>query len=216
MALRSQLAALPLDEPADSTLTALVRSRRSIRAFRPDPIDREVVAGLLRAVLWAPSPHNSQPWRFTALFEAEDRERLAGAMAARLAEDLGAAGIGEEEIRRQTSRSFRRIAGAPAVVLCSLHPDGLARFEDAHQNDLEWRMAVQSVGAAMQTLFLLAAERGIGTCWMAAPMYCPDIVRAVLDLPADWEPQALALLGYPAGEGKVRPRRPLDQVLDLR
>lgn len=77
-------------------------------------------------------------------------------------------------------------------------------------------MAVQSVGAVLQTLFLLAFERGLGTCWMAAPMYCPDEVRSALSLPQNYEPQALVLMGYPAREGKMRARRPLGEVVDLR
>jgi nitroreductase len=77
-------------------------------------------------------------------------------------------------------------------------------------------MAVQSVGAALQTLFLLAHERGIGSCWMAAPMYCPEAVRDALSLPESFAPQALVLLGYACRPGKVRPRRPLGEVIDVR
>lgn len=208
---------IPLEEEAPtSTLAGLVQTRRSIRAFRNEPIDRTLVSDLLRAALWAPSPHNSQPWRFTALFGADDKETLAEAMAARLVQELRADGADETEIRRQTGRSLHRISSAPAVVVCSLHPHGLVSFADARRTALEWQMAVQSVGAILQTLFLLAAERGVGSCWMAAPMYCPDVVRATLHLPPDWAPQALVLLGYAAHEGKVRSRRPIDEVLDLR
>jgi nitroreductase len=77
-------------------------------------------------------------------------------------------------------------------------------------------MAVQSVGAVLQTLFLLAAAHGLGACWMAAPMYCPEAVREVLELPGHQVPQALVLLGYPAAPGKVRERRPFEEVVDLR
>jgi nitroreductase len=77
-------------------------------------------------------------------------------------------------------------------------------------------MAVQSVGSALQTLFLLAHARGIGSCWMAAPMYCPEIVREVLSLPDTYVPQALALLGYAENPGTIRPRRPFEQVVDIR
>jgi nitroreductase len=77
-------------------------------------------------------------------------------------------------------------------------------------------MAVQSVGAVLQSLFLLAHERGLGTCWMAAPMYCPAAVRAVLALPDAEQPQALVLMGYAAGEGKRRARRLRTEVIDLR
>jgi coenzyme F420-0:L-glutamate ligase / coenzyme F420-1:gamma-L-glutamate ligase len=51
---------------------------------------------------------------------------------------------------------------------------------------------------------------------MAAPMYCPDVVRRTLALPGEWSPQALALLGYPAVAGKPRERRPFLEAVDMR
>ena len=44
---------------------------------------------------------------------------------------------------------------------------------------------------------------------MCAPLFCPDTVKAALGLPADWEPQALVTLGYPAAAGRIRERRTL-------
>lgn len=199
-----------------SALRDLILSRRSVRAFRDDPISPEVVRELLADVLWAPSPHNSEPWRFTVVFGREDKVRLARVMAAKLIEELHADGVSEDVIQRQSARSQERIIGAPVVILCSLVGDGLVSYRDERRTALEWAMAVQSVGAVLQTLFLLAHERGIGSCWMAAPMYCPEIVREALSLPGSYEPQALALLGYPGRPGTTRPRRPLDSIAEFR
>lgn len=203
-------------EPIALALTDVVRGRRSVRAFCDQSISRQTVAELLRDVIWAPSPHNSQPWRFTGLFEAGDKQRLADAMAEQLASELRADDLSAEIIERQTGRSRGRISSAPVVLLCSLTGDGLVAYADQRRNQLEWQMAVQSVGAALQTLFLLAAQRGIGACWMAAPMYCPEVVREVLGLPTEFVPQALVLMGHPTGPGKVRERRSFEQVVDLR
>lgn len=202
--------------PPGSPLRDLVRLRRSIRAFRDEAVPRSLVEEILRQALWAPSPHNSQPWRFTVLFEPPDKERLAGTMADQLAAELRADGLSDDAIERQTGRSWRRISTAPVVMLCSLEPDGLVEYPDVRRNALEWQMAVQSVGAILQTIFLLAAAEGLGSCWMAAPMYCPDLVRAALALARSYEPQALVLLGFAAGPGKVRERRGVDEVLDIR
>src|SRR5579872_4834055 len=196
--------AFTLSPPA--ALRDLVLSRRSTRSFTDEPVPDGVLRQLLADSVWAPSPHNSQPWRFTVLTRRPDRERLAGAMASRLAEELRADGLDAAGIARQTERSQQRIVGAPAVLVCSLVDNGLTSYPDRRRNELEWLMAVQSVGAVLQTLFLLAAERGLGSCWMAAPMYCPEVVRDVLGLPDAYRPQALALLGFPAGPGRVRGR----------
>ena len=41
--------------------------RRSIRHFRSETVPRPLIANILRTAMWAPSPHNVQPWRFTVL-----------------------------------------------------------------------------------------------------------------------------------------------------
>lgn len=170
---------------------------------------------LIAVADWSPSPHNSQPWRFTVLSEGKKQE-LAQSMAERLVADLQKTSVTAEEIERQVSKSRSRIVSAPNATVCSIVPEGLKLWGDLRANDLEYQMAVQSVGAVLQTLFLAAWERGIGTCWMAAPLYCQDTVRACLSLPDEYAPQALVLMGYPAGEGRVRPRRPLHEIAQVR
>jgi len=197
-------------------IAGAVRERRSIRAFSDSPVAAETIEELLRDAVWAPSPHNAQPWRFTMLLTDEAKAGLAGAMAEQLTRELTEDGLEPEQIERQTGRSRRRISTAPVVLLCSLVRDGLVPYGDARRHDLEWQMAVQSVGAVLQTLMLLAAERGIGSCWMAAPMYCPEVVLGALDLPEDFSPQALVLMGYPEADAKARPRRPLGEVLEIK
>lgn len=200
---------------ARSALRDAVLGRRSIRYFRPQPVPEHVIRELLRDTVWAPSPHNSQPWRFTIIWSASAKSSLADAMGKQLVADLRVAGSPRSEAEEQALRSRRRIVAAPAAILCSLQHDGLIHYPDARMNALEWEMAVQSVGAALQTLFLLAYDRGLGSCWMAAPMYCPDVVRAALGLPADVYPQALILMGYPAKPGRERGRRPLNEVINV-
>jgi len=70
-------------------------------------------------------------------------------------------------------------------------------------------MAVQSVALAAQNLLLMAHAEGLGACWVCAPLFCPDVVRDVLSLPADWEAQGLITMGYPA-EQRTKTREPLD------
>ena len=52
-------------------------TRRSVRAFTPEPVSREQVLEILRAGSWAPSGLNNQPWRFAIVFDAAVRGRLA-------------------------------------------------------------------------------------------------------------------------------------------
>jgi nitroreductase len=64
-------------------------------------------------------------------------------------------------------------------------------------------MAVQSVGAVLQTLFLLGHESGLGSCWMAAPCTVPTWCGMPSTCP-EHQPQALVLMGYPASAARFR------------
>jgi coenzyme F420-0:L-glutamate ligase / coenzyme F420-1:gamma-L-glutamate ligase len=201
---------------ATAGLREIVRTRRSIRTFAKTTVPIELIREVLSDALWSPSPHNSQPWRFTVLLTSQDRQHLANAMAERLADELRAEGAEEAAIEVQTHRSQERISAAPVAIVCSLTADGLVRYSDARRSELEWLMAVQSVGGVLQTIFLLAAARELATCWMAAPMYCPEVVCRSLNLPDEYVPQALVLMGYATVAGKMRERRRFDSVVDFR
>ena len=51
---------------------------------------------------------------------------------------------------------------------------------------------------------------------MCAPLFCQDVVGGALELPADWEAQALVTLGYPASGGKPAMRRPIRELMVAR
>jgi F420 biosynthesis protein FbiB-like protein len=192
-------------------LQEAIMSRRSIRRYRPDPIPETVILTLLEAACWSPSAHNRQPWRFCVVRDAARKEMLARAMGERLRRDLTADGVAEEVIAADVGRSYARITGAPALIALCLSMVDMDRYPDERRAALEYHMAAQSAAMAGQNLLLAAHQMGLGACWMCAPLFCPDVVRAALDLPDDWQPQALITLGYPA-EVKEKSRRALDEV----
>ena len=116
-------------------------------------------------------------------------------------------------VEADVSRSYARITGAAAVVAVCLTMQDMDRYPDEKRSRAEYLMAVQSVAMAVQNLLLAAHSESLGACWMCAPLFCGDAVRGALDLPAQWEPQALVTLGYPAGQGKLAQRKPLAEVL---
>jgi F420 biosynthesis protein FbiB-like protein len=168
-----------------------------------------LIEKLLTAAIWAPSAHNRQPWRFTILRSQAIKHRLALAMGDRLRGDLSADGVAPGLIDADVNRSYKRIAGAPALILVSLTLEDMDSYPDKKRQQNEWIMAVQSTAMAGQNLLLTAHAVGLGACWMCAPLFCPEVVRDVVDLPADWQPQGLITIGYPA-ERKTKSRRPLE------
>ena len=190
-------------------LHTLVRTRRSIRRYDGRPVARDLLHRLLEAAVWAPSAHNRQPWRFCVVTERATQEALSAAMGARWHADLTADGADPAFIARRVAISHARVTGAGALVVACMSMEEMDAYPDPTRAHAEWTMATQSVALACQNLLLAAHAHGLGACWMCAPLFVPDLVRTVLDLPPAWEPQALITLGYPA-ESKERDRAPLE------
>jgi coenzyme F420-0:L-glutamate ligase / coenzyme F420-1:gamma-L-glutamate ligase len=195
-------------KPLTPAFWQLVRSRRSIRRYRPDPVPREVVEALLEAAIWAPSAHNRQPWRFCVVTDGATKAELSHRMGEQWRKDLAADGMAAEVVEQRVAISHARMTTAPVLIVPSVSMEDMDRYPDPARNLAETMMAVQSVALACENLLLAAHDAGLGACWLCAPLFVPDLVRGVLSLPAAWQPQAMITLGYPA-EVKERDREPL-------
>jgi coenzyme F420-0:L-glutamate ligase/coenzyme F420-1:gamma-L-glutamate ligase len=187
-----------------------IYERRSHRRYRPELVPRHLITQIITAATWAPSAHNRQPWRFVVIETRTQKHTLAHAMADRLRQDLRSDGVPEEAIRKDTNRSINRMVSAPVLILMCLTMEDMDRYPDQQRAENEYLMAVQSTAMAGQNLMLAAHELGLSTCWMCAPLFCPDVVRQSLGLPSDWIPQGLLTLGYAAQE-RSKDRRHVDE-----
>ena len=193
-----------------------IRARRSIRRYTDQDVDRATIDAALEAATHAPSAHNRQPWRFAVVTSPEAKVQLASAMGERLRADRLADGDSPDAVEADVSRSRARITTAPVVVLACLTMSDMDKYPDARRGDAERIMAIQSVAAAIQNLLLAAHALGLGTSWMCAPLFATGEARAALDLPDDWEPQALITMGYPAAEPKPKEIKPLSSRVEYR
>lgn len=192
---------------------AFLRSRRSIRSYRPERPPGEALERIFASASLAPSAHNRQPWRYVVVEDAGLKARLATAMGVRLAADRRRDGDPEEAIRSDVSRSFERITGAPILIVVAMTISEMDTYPDETRSRAEYLMAVQSTAMATQTLLLAAHAEGLGSCWMCAPLFCPAEVREVLSLPDGWQPQGLLTLGYAARPGRLKPRKPVSEFV---
>ena len=199
----------------------LLRTRRSVRRFLPNPISPETLQRILETAGFAPSAHNRQPWRFAVVATPAARQRLAEALSAEFRQSLLAdllppsppgRGAGGEGIDARVERSRQRLLNAPAAILLCLDPTDGDHYPDLARQQAEHIMGVQSAALAGGTLLLAAHAEGLAGVWLCAPLFAPQAARLALDLPAAWEPQALLLLGYPARTPPPRPRRPLSET----
>ncbi|HEX5094961.1 MAG TPA: nitroreductase family protein [Acidimicrobiia bacterium] len=196
------------------SVPAFLEARRSIRAFLPKTVARDDIDVLVEAACIAPAPHHSRPWRFVVLDTADAKQRLADGMGEKWRTDLAGDDVDTARIDELVAKSHEKITGAPVVVLGCLTWDGLDRYPDEKRQRAEWGMALLSLGAAVENFMVAAADRGLASCWVAAPIFCPEEARDALALPPEWLPHAMVVVGYPdpAYVGRPRPPIPLEDL----
>jgi nitroreductase len=86
------------------------------------------------------------------------------------------------------------------------------QYPDASRADAERIMAIQSTAGAGLMLLLGVHAEGLAGVWNCAPLFAPEVVKAALELPASWEPQALIMVGNAADAPKTPPRKTLGEV----
>ena len=180
--------------------------RRSVREFAAAPVDPAALRRAVGVALTAPAPHHSTPFRFAWLRDPARRTALLDAMAARWRADLEADGRPADEVARRMRRGdlLRR---APELVVPFRTGDGMHAYPDEARRAGERTMFTVAGGAAVQSLLVALAAEGLGSCWVGSTIFAPDVVRAVLELPDDWEPLGAVAVGVPASPAVPRPPR---------
>jgi coenzyme F420-0:L-glutamate ligase/coenzyme F420-1:gamma-L-glutamate ligase len=184
--------------------------RRTVRTFTEAPVDGQLLARCVGVALTAPAPHSSRPVRFVLL--CEHRAELLDAMRNRWAADLAADGWSPERIARRTARG-QILHEAPEVILPFVTGDGRHDYPDEHRRQAERTMFTVAGGAAVQALLVALAAEGLGSAWISSTIFAPDVVRSVLELPADWEPLGAVAVGFAAEPPVVRDPVPTDGLL---
>lgn len=148
-------------------LINLIKERRSVRAYKEEPISSEVLEKLIEAAIWAPSSCNRQPWFFVIVTEKEQKTRIASAVGGQ-----------------------KTITNAPVVIIVTIN---LAAYEGVLEHNVA---PFLDAGVALENILLIAHSMGIGACPIAGRLQ-EDIIRDALDIPKTHKIMGLVTLGIP-------------------
>jgi F420 biosynthesis protein FbiB-like protein len=180
----------------NNNLLSFLKSRRSTKNLRSGKISQYLIEKILEVAISAPSAHNSQPWRFLVINNKKIKNKLAYSMVKVWEKDLLKDGLPKKDIKKLTENSIYRIKNSSVVIIVCLCLEDVYVYTDTKRNHTEYLMAVQSVAASIENLLLAIHAKGLGACWRCAPLFCPIIVKEVLNLPNNLEPHALIEIGY--------------------
>jgi 5,6-dimethylbenzimidazole synthase len=175
---------------------AVVKSRRSCRAFEPDPIAEDQLAAIMEAGQWAPSPMNALPWEYIIITDAEVKAQIRKVSEAAKQEVIDGGGPG---FAAKYDMNF--LEQAPVIVAVVFDPSKKGLGDFFNQKD----GALQAASACVQNMMLAAAEFGLGTLWFT--WFDPKKMKAALNIPENLGIAAVIPIGKPKGEIKAPPRK---------
>jgi nitroreductase len=162
--------------PSAAATVQLLKSRRSIREFRSEPVAEGLIREAIDAARWAPSAVNRQPLHWLVVRSADEVHRLAGLVAEFL---RGAKGLGA----RYSSFVEKWDRGEDPILRNAPH------LVVVHAPD-DWPWSTVDATIALTQFELAAMASGIGTCW-----------AGFLTWAAREHPPLREALGIPHGHG---------------
>ncbi|ACV61789.1 nitroreductase [Desulfofarcimen acetoxidans DSM 771] len=162
-----------------------IKSRRSIRKYKSDPIPEQTIRELLELAAWAPSGINSQPWAFVVLENKEYLKNLSDRAKAFLLEKLDAMPALEQYRNALANPNFNIFYDAPVLVII--------------YGDKNFFTYINDCSMAALNMMLAAYDKGLGSCWIgfASSIANTSEVKKELNVPERYEVVAPIILGYP-------------------
>ena len=210
-----------------------IRNRYSVRAFEKTPVPGETIREVIEIASLSPSHSNTQPWH-VAIVSGQARYDLEQAWFAHMKAGgkpeptftPGAKGIrgvfkerqydcamryyGTMNIAREDTRARQKLAAKNFQFFGAPHVAFISMPQTMHQSN------AVDVGIFLQSIMLLFAERGIGTCPQGALAYYPEVVSKFADIPEGYGLLCGLSFGYEAKDELIntlrQPRAALEDI----
>lgn len=208
-----------------ASLIDCLKTRRSVRAYRPDPIPKKILHKIFEAAEYSPSSKNTQPWEYYVLTE-KGKDHICDMVVEEYSKRKGPFRKREEftpvktAFNSKNADNFRTakvmtnigstvfIRQAPVLVLVFNKAPYTAGEKNVineigKEALLAYCIEIQGVSAFIYSILLAAHEEGLGGCWIADINFCRDKIKEYIGTENDLV--AGIVLGYP--ETKVPPKK---------
>lgn len=203
-------------------LLDLVKKRRSIRRFKPDPISDKDIEKIIDLACWAPSGFNMQPWEFHVIKKPELKGKIVD-----IINDIRSITMNMEQTREEWMGKPWKMTGltekimdyttAPVYILLLGDPRtniGLPMFIRKDENSRQL-IYYSSLANAFMYMHLAATTLGIGTQWVSIThtAYVQSMIKQLLGIPPELEVFDMIALGHPEMEPRPKLMRNHEEMI---
>jgi nitroreductase len=178
----------------------LVKQRRTIRRFKPDPLPDECISQIIDAARWAPSGFHTQPWEFVVITKKELRDKVV-AILRQFGPPI------ENPDHTATAPSVGRFDTAPVFIIAFCDWRARVGLPDAVQSsDARIESTFRtSMACAFLSMQLAATALGIASQWYSASSgeKAQEAIKNLVGIPENLRLFDMMVLGY-AGEDPLR------------
>ena len=189
-----------------------IENRRSIRKYKADKINKELIEDIIYSATLAPSAKNRQPWKFI-VYQGKEKEKLV---------DVMRQGINSEKITHALMKEWAfaipdaentvRIMEEAPCLIAVLNTNQKTPFEGIENEKRIVEICDSlSIGAAIENMILTATEHGLGTLWIANTCFAYPELETYINT-TDQIISAVAV-GYPDEAPGQRPRKKIEEIM---
>jgi nitroreductase len=203
---------MPEETAAGADLFEIMRTTRSMRRLKPDPVPNTAIRKILEAGACAPSGGNMQRWRFLVVKDAAVKQTVGAYYKRAWDEQVGPRYRAGEPPPGTSRDRFLRMLDAAEHLAAHIH-EAPVWIVPCLEGASPTRTAGSSIYPAVQNMLLAARALGLGTTLTTLHLAFEKEIEAAFGLPPNIHSYAILPLGYPLGRfGPVR-RKPLEEIV---
>jgi nitroreductase len=202
-----------------------IEVRASVRSYTDDPVSEQDLREMVRLAGLAPSVNNAQPWKFIAVTNAQLRTRMEQTVRRKVEAILPEPVDGAQRSAADKVYEHVSLFGKAPVVIAiatrtyrafldeALVRGGMTAQEAAALRGYPDTLAL---GASIENLQLAATGLGYASCWVTAAMAAARELEVLLGIEVPWRLGAVVMVGRRDTHSRQSPKRPLDDILEIR